>query len=84
MQKERSVVVSAGLGTVGKRSLGALKEAEINFDVGVDGNRLSVLQAWPELLLPDRLDRLLIETEPERADHADIAGAAIGHHHNRQ
>ena len=55
-----------------------LQKPEVYLDLGGNVDRYTVPQAWPEYPLPDRFDRLLVESRVQGMDYLDVAGLAIG------
>src|ERR1700745_2761782 len=55
-----------------------LVEAEVDLDAHHHRNRLPLFHRRLELVLPDRLERLLIQSHAQRAGHARILWIALG------
>ena len=55
----------------------ALVDLEVDEDVEIDFDGFAVLHGGPEFVLPDGLDRFLVETHPYTTDGANVGGIAV-------
>src|ERR1700722_14113936 len=55
-----------------------LENLEVYLDIQLHQNRLPILHRGLEPVLSNRLDRLLIQSHPDTANHVHVAGIPIG------